>query len=142
MTQPTHRGLTFIVILIFASVAWAQDKNENGIWSHEAKNHIGEFAMVCGVIVVVRRERQTPQPKFKEPSTDSTVLYFDKLPPHHEFVAVIEDVNRRAFPDELKSFVDQKACVYGKILKDKDKEVIALVRTDQIAVESRGKDGE
>ena len=148
MTQPTNRGLTFIVILIFASVAWTQDGSENGIWSHEAKNHIGEFATVCGVIVGVRRERQPYHPEFKQPYpgfsyliTEHTILYFDKLPPHHEFVAVIEDVNRRAFPDEPESFVGQKACVYGKILKYKGKEVIALVRVDQIAVEGIGKDG-
>ena len=147
MTQPTHRGLTFIVVLIFASVAWAQD--ENGIWSHEAKNHIGEFAMVCGVIVSIRRERQAPQPEFKGPTTnypfdltiDSTILYFDRLPPDHEFVAVIGDVNRKAFPHEPESFVDQKACVYGKILKYKSKTTIAVIRPDQIAVAANGKGG-
>ena len=140
MTQPTHKVLTFIVILIFASAAWAQD--ENGIWSYEAKNHIGEVAMVCGVIVSILRESQLPGAEFNgsyyvapDPTINGTILYFDKLPPDHEFVAIIEDVNRNAFPNEPVSLVDQKACVYGKISTYKGKEAVALIRADQIAVD-------
>ena len=140
MALPAFKAPYLVLIIIISIVAWAQ--GEDKIWSHEAKNHIGEYAMVCGVIVGVRRERQAPQPRFQGPSTDSTILYFDKLPPHHEFVAVIEDVNRRAFPDEPESFVDQKTCVYGKILKYKGMKVIALVRAEQITVVGKGKNGE
>ncbi len=147
MTQPTHKGLTFIVILIFASVAWAQDENENGILSYEAKNHIGEIAMVCGVIVSVRRESPLPASERMgsyyvppNPTINGTILYFDRLPPDHEFVAIIEDVNRNAFPNEPVSLVDQKACVYGKISTYKGKVAVALIRADQIAVTGKGKD--
>ena len=44
MRQLTLKSLTFIVVLVFASAAWTQDGSENGISSHETKNHIGEFA--------------------------------------------------------------------------------------------------
>jgi hypothetical protein len=150
MTQRTHKGLTFIAILIFASVAWTQVQSENGIWSHEAKNHDGELAMVCGAIVRVHKERQAgwgplmqpPYQTYFDPIIEDTILYFDKLPPDHEFAAVIKDDNRGAFPDKLESFVGQKACVYGKILKYKDnKAVMTLVRADQIAVEGMEMDG-
>lgn len=148
MTQSTHKGLTFIVILMFASVAWTQDWSEHSIRSYEAKNHYGELAMVCGDIVGDRRKDQPLQAEFKSPYpnytalvSEHTILYFDKLPPNHEFMVVIEDVNRRAFPDKLESFVGQKACVYGKILKYREKKaVMALVRADQIAVAGKGKD--
>ena len=144
--QPTHKGLTFIVILIFASVAWGQ--GEDGIWSHEAKNHVGEFAMVCGVIVSVRRESPLPAAEFPgsyyvvppNPTANRTILYFDRLPPDHEFMAIINDVNRNAFPNEPASLVDQKACVYGKISTYKDKVVVALIRAEQISVAGKGKD--
>ena len=133
MRQTTLKSLTLIVVLVFASVAWTQDGSENGIPSYETKNHIGEFAMVCGVIVAVRRERQF---------IERTLLYFDKLPPHHEFFVYIKDEYRRALPVEPESFVDRKACVYGKIAKDKGlRQVIALVRTFQIAVEGIEMDG-
>ena len=157
--QPTHKGLTFIVILIFASVAWGQGEDgvwsyeaknhidENGVWSYEAKNHIGEIAMVCGVIVSIRRESQLPGAEFKgsyyvppNPTINGTILYFDRLPPDHEFVAIIHDVNRNAFPNEPVSLVDQKACVYGKISTYKGKAAVALIRADQIAVVGKGKD--
>ena len=147
MALPAFKAPYLVLIIIISIVAWAQ--GEDKIWSHEAKNHIGEYAMVCGVIVGVRRERQAPQPQFKGPTTnypfdqtiDKTILYFDGLPPHHEFVAVIGDVNRKAFPYELDSLVDQKACVYGKILTYKGKVAIALIKADQIAVAGKGKDG-
>ena len=145
MTQPTHKGLTFLAILISASVAWAQD--ETGIWSYEAKNHIGEIAMVCGVIVGIRRESPLPASERMgsyyvppNPTINGTILYFDRLPPGHEFVAIIEDENRNAFPNEPVSLVDQKACVYGKISTYKGKEAVALIRADQIAVTGKGKD--
>jgi len=149
MTRTTHKGLTFIVILIFASAAQTQDGSENGIWSHEAKNHIGEFAMVCGVIVGVRRARtsggvppvQLPYQTYFYPISKDINLYFDKLPPHHEFVAVIANENRGAFLDKPESFVDQKACVYGKIRKHKSNVNIELVIPDQIALEGIETDG-
>ena len=148
MTLPIFRISSFILILIIASVAWGQ--GEDGIWSHEAKNHVGEFAMVCGVIAGVRHESPLPQPKFKGPSVaypfdiavDSTILYFDRRPPHNKFVAIIRDVNRKAFPHEPESFMDQKACVYGKIQRYKSKTAIALIRSDQISVAGIGKDGQ
>ena len=95
MSQPALKSLTFIVVLVFASAAWTQDGSENGISSHETKNHIGEFAFVY-----------------------------------------IKDEYRKELPVEPESFVDRKACVYGKIAKDNGlRQVIALVRTFQIAVE-------
>lgn len=148
MMLSVHKGLVFIVILIFASAAWAQDGSDDGILSHEAKNHFGELAMVCGIVAGVRRERQPVQVEFKNSYPNHsylideyTLLYFDKLPPHHEFMVGIEEVNRMAFPEKLESFVDRKACVYGKILKySKNRAIMALVRADQIAVEDIVKD--
>ncbi len=140
VSLPTSRALTIIVILIFASVTWAQ--GEEGIRSHDAKNHVGELAMVCGVIVGIRYENPASKPDNKGSFTnylfdvtmDATTLYFDRLPPHHEFMAVIEKVNRREFQHNPESFRDQKVCVYGKVLKYMGKATIALIRPDQIAV--------
>jgi len=139
VSLPTSRALTIIVILIFANVTWVQ--GDEGIRSYDAKNHVGELAMVCGVIVSIRHESQLPGSEFSgaywvppDPTINGTILYFDRLPPDHEFVAVIEDINRNAFPHEPKLLVDQKACVYGKILTYKDKAAVALIRPDQIAI--------
>jgi hypothetical protein len=137
MVLPTFRAPTFTLILIVASISCAQ--SEDGIWPHETKNHIGEFAMVCGMIVGVRRESLAAPPESQPVTAGSTFLYFDKLPPHHEFVAIIKD--HGAFLDKPEKFVDQKACVYGKIVKYKSMQAITLVRPDQLAVESMGKDG-
>ena len=127
MRRPTLSIFPLLFALVFSSGAWTQDGDENGISSYETKNHVGEFAMVCGVIVAVRRERQP---------IERTFLYFDKLPPQHEFFVYIKDEYRKALPVEPESFVDRKACVYGKIVRDNGlRQVIALVRTFQIAVE-------
>lgn len=133
MILPTFRASTFTLIIIVASISWAQ--SEDVIWPHEAKNHIGEFAMVCGMIVGSRREGTDTQRVWE----GSTLLYFEKLPPHHEFVAIIRD--NRAFLSKPETFVGQKACLFGKIVKYKSMLAIVLVRPDQLALESIGKDG-
>jgi len=95
--------------------------------------------MVCGMIAGVRRESLAAPSESQPVTVDSTFLYFEKLPPHHEFMAIIKDHSR--FPGTPESFVDQKACVYGKIVKYKNLQAILLVRADQIAVAGTGKDG-
>ena len=143
MRQSIFKSLMLIVVLTFASVAWAQDGSKNGILSHEAKNHIGEIAMVCGVIVGVHQESQPYSPQggpgnliHYSPIKENTSLYFDKLPPDNEFSVQIKDEYRKAFTVNPRSFVDRKACVYGKIAIVSDgRQGISLVRTDQIAVE-------
>lgn len=105
--------------------------------------------MVCGVIEGVRRARtsggvppvQLPYQTYFAPISKDINLYFDKLPPHHEFVAVIANENRGAFLDKPESFVDQKACVYGKIRKHRSNVNIELVIPDQIALEGIETDG-
>jgi hypothetical protein len=148
MTLPIFKASSLALVLIIAGVTSANSEDE--IWPHEAKNHLGEIAMVCGTIAGVRRERQTYHPEFKQqtaaPSnlsllSEHTILYFEKLPPHHEFMAIFEDTLRREFPDQPESLVNQKACLYGKILKYRSKQAIVIVRPDQLAVEHTGKGG-
>ena len=142
MNLPTFKTITKALLLVIAGVTSAQ--NEVNISPDEAKNHIGEIAMVCGAIVGIRREHQTYNPEFKQQSaspsnlsliTERTILFFEKLPPHHVFMAIFDDAIRQKISEEPESFVDRKACVYGKIQNYKAKQVIVLARPDQLAVE-------
>lgn len=149
MNLPTFRVSLCILILMKLGVAWSQ--GEDKIWSHKAKSHFGELATVCGVIVAIRQERQPYHPIFTQkpnnigsvnsPIIERTILYFDKLPPHHEFFAVIKDVDLKSFPSEVESYMEQKACVYGKIQRYNGRLAIAVFRPGQIAISANEKDG-
>jgi len=137
MNRLAFRVSTSTLIFLIASVAWAQD--EDGFWPHQAKDHLWEYAMVCGVIVGARRESLAAPSESLTVTADSTILYFNKLPPNHEFVAIIRD--HREFPGKPESFVGQKACVYGKIARYKSKQAIMLFISEQFSAESLiGKD--
>ena len=114
---------SLVVAMLLAATAFAQ--GEARIMAHQAKDHAGEFAEVCGVIVdanYARRSRGSP-----------TYLNFDKPYPEQEFSAIVWGNDRRAFPFSPEDLEGHKACVYGKVELYKGKAQIVLVRPEQIA---------
>jgi hypothetical protein len=133
MYRPLTSTALLILLLAYTGVSWAQ--SDERIKPEEAKNHVGDQATVCGLIVDFRRELPSAFSP-PDPSIDGTLLFFDQPHPDHEFMGVIENTYRKEFPYELQTLKGKKACVFGKIQMYKGKAMIALVRPEQIATSS------
>jgi len=115
---------TTILLLIFSAPGHAQQ--DDMVRAHEARDHAGEYAMVCGVIAsasYLQGVRGAP-----------TYLNFDEPYPDNEFSAVIFGKNRKNFSPDPETLTGYKACVYGKIKMYKGKPQMELVRADQLSV--------
>lgn len=92
--------------------------------AHEAIDHVGELAMVCGVIATAKHAQST--------RGAPTYLNFDKPFPDSEFTAIIWGQDRKAFdlpPEKLDGY---KACVYGEVEVYRGKAQITVRRREQL----------
>jgi len=116
----------FTTILLLISSAPGQAQQDDMVRAHEARDHAGEYAMVCGVIASARYlqgSRGAP-----------TYLNFDKPYPESQFSAVIFGKNRKNFSPDPETLTGYKACVYGKIKMYKGRAQMELVKADQLSV--------
>lgn len=115
---------TFLVAVFCCHGAFAQ--SEDLVRAHEAINHKGDYAMVCGVIASVND---------LSGSKESPIyLSFDKPYPNNDFTAIIYSKNRKNFDIEPASLTGYKACVYGKVRVYKGKAQIEVVKENQLAL--------
>jgi len=115
---------TTILLLIFSAPGHAQQ--DDMVRAHEARDHAGEYAMVCGVIAsasYLQGVRGAP-----------TYLNFDEPYPDNEFSAVIFGKNRKNFSPDPETLTGYKACVYGKVRMYKGRAQMELVKADQLSV--------
>jgi hypothetical protein len=141
-----------VVLLTYAPIAGAQDqpkaviaRQARGIdiethldlliGAEEARNHIHELVMVCGLIVETYFEYSNND--YLDSSyyagARNTYLYFDKPRGEHDFVAVVHGKVRKELPEGPESFKDRRACVFGKVSRYREKAAIQVVRPEQIA---------
>ncbi len=106
-----------------APIAHAQ---EDMVRAHEALEHAGEYAMVCGVIADARHARDS--------RGEPTYLNFDKPYPEQEFTAVVWGRDRKRFDPAPETHVGAKACVYGKVERYKGKAQMVIGRPEQLSV--------
>jgi hypothetical protein len=117
-------SITVIVAGLLSGPLLAQQ--EDIVRAHQAIDHAGEYAMVCGVIASARYN--------KESKGAPTYLNFDKPYPDQDFSAIIFGKNRKNFSPEPETLTGYKACVYGKVKIYKGKAQIELVKADQLSV--------
>jgi DNA/RNA endonuclease YhcR with UshA esterase domain len=112
------------LVLIIVQPALAQKKLTAG----EAKDHVGETATVCGIVVSTRYAASTKgQPTF---------LNLDKPYPSHVFTVIIWGSNRTKFGSPDVDYKGKRICVTGKITEYRGvPEMIADAPT-QITVEA------
>ncbi len=115
-----------IMIAVLSLSGAVQAQQEDIVRAHQAIEHAGEYAMVCGVIAGARYS--------KDSKGAPTYLNFDKPFPDHAFSAIIFGKNRRNFSLAPETLVGYKACVYGKVRVYKGKAQIELVKADQLSV--------
>lgn len=116
--------VTITCLLILSAPGHAQQ--DDMLRAHAAREHAGEFAMVCGVIASAKylhKSRGAP-----------TYLNFDKPYPESEFSAIIFGKNRKNFSPAPETLTGYRACVYGKIRMYKGKPQMELVTADQLSV--------
>jgi len=119
------KSLTIATLfLLLSSMLHAQP--DDMVRAHEAIEHTGEYAMVCGVIASATY--------LKDSKGAPTYLNFDKPWPDHDFSAIIFGKNRKNFKLQPETLTGYKACVYGKVRIYKGKAQIELVKQDQLSV--------
>ena len=124
MDTKTKLSIAFIVAGLLSGPARAQQ--EDIVRAHQAIEHAGEYAMVCGVVASARYNRDS--------KGAPTYLNFDKPYPDQDFSAIIFGKNRKNFSPDPETLAGYKACVYGKVKIYKGKAQIELVKADQLSV--------
>ncbi|MFZ0739557.1 MAG: hypothetical protein WBL70_17090 [Candidatus Acidiferrales bacterium] len=101
----TFRNLGLVFLSLAA--AFVVQAQTGHITAAEAKNHVGEKATVCGMVVSTRfAERSRGQPTF---------LNLDKPYPNQIFTIVIWGADREKFGNPETNYRDKQVCVTGKI---------------------------
>ena len=114
----------FFFCLLLSPVASAQSANL--IKTHEAIEHVGEYAVVCGVIASTSyRKSSNRRPTF---------LNFDKPYPDQDFSAVVFGEDRKNFKVKPESLTNREACVVGIVSAYRGKAQIVLVKDIQLKV--------
>ena len=118
-----YLGISLCLLASTAAEA-AEGEPADMVRPSEAIRHVGEFAMVCGVIASARwlhNSRGGP-----------TYLNFDKPYPDQDFTVVIWGKDRGEFAAAPETLTGYKACAYGKIESYKGKAQIVARRQEQL----------
>ena len=114
----------FVFYLLLSPVASAQSAEL--INAHEAIEHVGEYAVVCGVIASTSyRKNSRGRP---------TYLNFDRPYPDQDFSAVVFGDDRKNFKIKPETLTKQEVCVIGMVKAYKGKAQIVLVKDIQLKV--------
>jgi hypothetical protein len=103
MIRARVKVTTFLVVLVAVSVAKAQKP----LTTAEAKEHIGQSATVCGVVVSTRYALRT--------RGNPTFINLDKPYPDQVFTVLIWGSDRPKFGDPEEKYRSKHICVTGKI---------------------------
>ena len=115
------------LILTLAALVIAAAPQVNKILSDQARNHIGEKATVCGLVVATRYlDNSKAKPTF---------LNFDQTFPNQTFTVVIFESDRAKFREAPEKLYDgQHICVTGMIREYRKKPEMIVKGPDQIVM--------
>jgi hypothetical protein len=114
-------GITLALALMISP---ARPDDVKRLFAHQAGEHLGEMALVCGVIASTRYAHQS--------RGAPTYLNFDKPYPENDFTVVVWGEDRDNFPYKPEDLKDHHACVYGRIDDYRGKPQIVAMRPEQI----------
>ncbi|MGA8735801.1 MAG: hypothetical protein WB558_17925 [Terriglobales bacterium] len=121
-----NRRLT-LTVLAFAVLWSAQVQAQKPLSTAEARNHIGEHAMVCGEVMSTHyatRSRGNP-----------TFINLDKPYPNQVFTVLIWGSDRPKFGDPEDTYRSKSICVTGKISDYKGVPEIVAYAPSQITIQ-------
>lgn len=127
LKDTSMKKLLFTLSISLLSIP-VQAQSPDIVRAHEAKDHAGEIAMVCGVIASAKYQKNS--------RGAPTHLNFDKPYPDQDFSAILFGKNRKNFEVKPETLTGYQACVYGKIKMYKGKAQIELVIEKQLAVKA------
>ncbi len=112
-------------LLLASSTALAQEPDpELVITAAQAAEHVGEVALVCGVVA----DTHYAQTSNGRP----TYINFEEPFPNAPFTAIIWGSDRAAFPWDPGALLGMDICVYGEIDRYRGKPQMKLVRPEQV----------
>jgi DNA/RNA endonuclease YhcR with UshA esterase domain len=118
-------ALLLLSVGMLAQPALAQKR----VTASEAKEHVGEVAMVCGEVVSTHYAASTKgQPTF---------LNLDKPYPNTVFTVLIWGSNRSKFGTPENEYKEKRVCVTGKITEYRGGAEIVADNPGQIKLDSR-----
>ena len=115
--------ITLLLLLLPSSQLFAQE--DLVVSAAEAKDFIGQIAMVCGVVVDTHYAQTS--------SGRPTYINFEEPYPNALFTAVIWEKDRENFHFNPSSLLGLDLCVYGQITRYKSKPQMKLVRPEQLS---------
>ena len=112
-----------LLLAILTSNVFAQE--EEVVMAKDAEQHVGEFAMICGIIAETTYDRTSKD--------KPTYLNFTKPFPHHNFTVIVWGDDRKNFAQKPESLESQQACVYGKVELRRGRAQMTISIPDQIS---------
>jgi hypothetical protein len=127
-THHTSHGIEFCEDWVLNDAGeWKDHVHRCNLAATEAKDHIGERAVVCGKVAGTRyASRSKAQPTF---------LNLDQPYPKQVFAIVIWGSNRPKFGEPESTYQDKKVCVTGKITNYRGVPEIAASDPGQIEIQ-------
>jgi hypothetical protein len=96
-----------LLLTVTALAGWTAAAQGASLTPEDAKQHVGEDATVCGVVVAAKYAAQT--------KSGPTFLDFGKPYPNTTFTALILGSDRAKFGTPEKDLQGKQICVTGKI---------------------------
>ena len=115
--------ITLLLLLLPSSQLFAQE--DLVVSAAEAKDFIGQIAMVCGVVVDTHYAQTS--------SGRPTYINFEEPYPNALFTVVIWEKDRENFHFNPSSLLGLDLCVYCQITRYKSKPQMKLVRPEQLS---------
>ena len=123
-----NRSLTtslLTALLLAGGTALGQEPDaELVITATQAAEHVGEVALVCGVVA----DTHYAQTSAGRP----TYINFEEAFPDAPFTAVIWGSDRGSFPWDPAALLGMDICVYGEIDRYRGRPQMKLVRPEQV----------
>jgi hypothetical protein len=122
-----HKSTTHLAVVISLAAVAAAIAEGPHLLSYQAKNHLGENATVCGVVVATKyleSKRRSP-----------TLLDLDRASPQQPFTIVIWGADRAKFGKPEESCINKRVCVTGTITEFRGTPEIVAKDPSQITTE-------
>jgi hypothetical protein len=122
-----HKTPTKLAVAIWLATLAAASAGLPRLLSYQAKNHLGENATVCGLVVstnYLESKRRSP-----------TLLDLDHPYPHQPFTIVIWGADRAKFGKPEESYANKRVCVAGTIIEFRGTPEIVAKDPAQITTE-------
>jgi hypothetical protein len=124
MNRPLTICLLAALLLAGLPARGQEPDAELVITATQADEHVGEVALVCGVVADTHyAQTSTGRP---------TYINFEEPFPDAPFTAIIWGSDRDAFPYDPAALLGMDICVYGEIDRYRGKPQMKLVRPEQV----------